>query len=116
VYKRQVYGFVIPESGSTIAADCFVIPMGSPHKTNAEKLINFYYDPANAAELANYVNYITPVAGAREIALAKYPEAANNELIFPTDKTLKNTQAFRSLTGQEELDFATAFQAVKLGG
>jgi spermidine/putrescine transport system substrate-binding protein len=48
--------------------------------------------------------------------LEKYPEAANNELIFPTDKTLKNTQAFRSLTGQEELDFATAFQAVKLGG
>lgn len=112
----DVYGFVIPESGATIAADCFVIPMGSPHKTNAEKLINFYYDPANAAELANYVNYITPVAGAREIALAKYPEAANNELIFPTEKTLKNTQAFRSLTGQEELDFATAFQAVKLGG
>jgi len=112
----DVYGFVIPESGSTIAADCFVIPMGSPHKTNAEKLINFYYDPANAAELANYVNYITPVVGAREIALAKYPQAANNELIFPTDKTLKNTQAFRSLTGQEELDFATAFQAVKLGG
>ena len=62
------------------------------------------------------MNYITPVDIAREIALEKYPEAANNELIFPTDKTLKNTQAFRSLTGQEELDFATAFQAVKLGG
>jgi spermidine/putrescine transport system substrate-binding protein len=112
----DVYGFVIPESGATIAADTFVVPMGSPHKTNAEKLMNFYYDPATAAELANYVNYITPVAGAREIALEKFPEAANNELIFPTDKTLKNTQAFRSLTGQEELDFATAFQAVKLGG
>ena len=93
-----------------------MIPIGSPRKTNAEKLMNFYYDPANAAELANYVNYITPVAGAREIALEKFPEAANNELIFPTEKTLQNTQAFRSLTGQEELDFATAFQAVKLGG
>ena len=112
------FDFAIPDSGGTISGDNLMIPstVSAEGKANAEKLINFYYDPANAAELANYVNYITPVAGAREIALAKFPEAANNELIFPTDKTLKNTQAFRSLTGQEELDFATAFQAVKLGG
>ena len=43
-----------------------MIPIGSPHKTNAETLINYYYDPEVAAEVAAYVNYICPVVGAKE--------------------------------------------------
>ena len=36
------------------------IPIGSPRKTNAETLINYYYEPEVAAEVAAWVNYITP--------------------------------------------------------
>ena len=106
----DVYGFVIPESGATIAADTFVVPMGSPHKTNAEKLMNFYYDPYNAAVLAAYVNYITPVVGAKEEAMKLDPTLAENQLIFPSEEFLAQTQAFRALESKEEQNFTKAFQ------
>ena len=61
-----------------------LIPIGSPHKTNAETLIDYYYDPAVAAELAAYVNYICPVEGAKEEMAKIDPELAENPLIFPT--------------------------------
>ena len=43
-----------------------MIPIGSQQKANVEKLIDYYYDPAVAAEVAAWVNYITPVDGAKE--------------------------------------------------
>jgi spermidine/putrescine transport system substrate-binding protein len=109
------FGFVLPESGGTISADCFVIPMGATHKKNAEKLMNFYYDPYNAAVLAAYVNYITPVMGAKEEAIKLDPALAENQLIFPTEEFLSLTQGFRALDGKEEQAFTKAFQKIKLG-
>ena len=46
------YTFALPETGGTLWSDNLMVPIGSPHKTNAEKLIDFYYDPAIAAEVA----------------------------------------------------------------
>ena len=77
--------------------------------------MNFYYDPMNAATLAAYVNYITPVVGAKEAAMAIDPALANNELIFPSEVTLSVCQQFRALTATEEMDFTAAFQNIKLG-
>jgi spermidine/putrescine transport system substrate-binding protein len=113
--ESEDYGFVVPESGATISADVFVIPMGARHKKNAEALINFYYDPANAAELAAWVNYVTPVVGAKEILAQTDPDLANNPLIFPDDAFLARTQGFRALTGQEEQRFSTKWQNLLLG-
>jgi spermidine/putrescine transport system substrate-binding protein len=111
----EKYGFVVPESGSTISADLFLVPMGATHKTNAETLINYYYDPKNAAELAAWVNYVTPVVGAKEEAMKIDPALAENQLIFPSEEFLANTKSFRSLTGKEELAFSKAFQEILLG-
>ena len=55
--------FAIPDGGGTLWNDNFLIPIGSPRKANAEALINYYYDPEIAAEVAAWVNYITPVVG-----------------------------------------------------
>jgi spermidine/putrescine transport system substrate-binding protein len=109
------FGFVVPDTGATISSDSFVVPMGSSHKKNAEALINYYYDPVNAAELAAYVNYVTPVVGAKEEMLKTDPALAENPLIFPSEEFLANVFAFRALTGQEEQRFATAWQNVLLG-
>ena len=105
----------MPDEGGTISADTFVIPMGGQHKKNAEALINYYYDPVNAAELAAWVNYVTPVVGAQEILMQTDPELASNPLIFPDAALLAKTHNFRSLTGQEEQRFATLWQNVLLG-
>ena len=109
------FGFVFPESGATISADSFVIPMGATHKKNAEALMNYYYDPVNAAELAAWVNYVTPVVGAKEEAIKLDPALAENQLIFPSAETLAKTHAFRALSGSEEQKFTAAFQKILLG-
>jgi spermidine/putrescine transport system substrate-binding protein len=107
--------FAIPEAGGLLWNDNFVIPIGSPKKSASEELINYYYQPEVAAEVAAWVNYITPVVGAKEAMQAIDPTLADNQLIFPDEKTLSTTKVFRTLTGAEESKFGAAFQAVLLG-
>jgi spermidine/putrescine transport system substrate-binding protein len=107
--------FIIPSGGGTIWNDNFVVPIGSTRKTNAESLINYYYQPEVAAEVAAWVNFITPVAGAKEAAMAIDPELAENQLIFPNDETLAKAKIFKTLDGTEESEYNSAFQAVLLG-
>lgn len=59
------FGVAIPEAGGTYSFDNLMVPIGSPHKKNAQKLIDYYFDPAVAAEVAAYVNYACPVEGRR---------------------------------------------------
>lgn len=110
----DLFEFAIPESGGTISNDNLMIPIGSPRKTNAEKLIDYYYEPEVAAEVALWSNYISPVVGAKEAAVAIDPEGAENRLIFPDDETLAKVKTFRMLTGAEEQSFTTAFQTTLL--
>lgn len=107
--------FAIPESGGTLWSDNFVIPIGSPRKANAEKLIDYYYEPEVAAEVAAWVNYITPVQGAKDAAVKIDPKLAENQLIFPDEETLSKVHIFRSLTPAEEQKYQAAFQKVILG-
>jgi spermidine/putrescine transport system substrate-binding protein len=107
--------FAIPEAGATLWNDNFLVPIGSSRKTNAETLINYYYEPEVAAEVAAWVNYITPVVGAKEAAVAIDPELAENQLIFPDEETLSRAHIFRTLTGAEEQRYQADFQSILLG-
>ena len=111
----EKWKFVFPEAGATIWNDTFVVPIGSPRKANAEALMNYYYQPEIAAEVAAWVNYVTPVKGAYEAALDIDPELAEEQLIFPNDETLSKTKAFRTLDSAEDNEFQAAFQSVVLG-
>ena len=106
------FDFAIPESGGTISGDNMMIPStATPEaKASAEKLINWYYDPAIAAEVAAYVNYVTPVKGAQAEMEKIDPELAKSEYIFPSEATMKNLSVFRSLTPTEETAWTEAFQ------
>jgi len=106
------FDFAIPESGGTISGDNLMIPYTATAeaKANAEKLINWYYDPAIAAEVAAYVNYVTPVKGAQAEMEKIDPALAASEFIFPTEKTMANLSVFRSLTPAEETAWTEAFQ------
>jgi spermidine/putrescine transport system substrate-binding protein len=105
---RWSFGF--PESGATLWADNAMIPIGSPHKKNAEAVLNYYYDPVVAATLAAWVNYICPVEGARAAMEKIDPELVDNPYIFPDDAFLAKTKAFRTLSPTEEKTFSEAFQ------
>jgi spermidine/putrescine transport system substrate-binding protein len=106
------FDFAIPESGGTISSDNFVIPytVGADAKASAEKMINYYYDPAVAAEVAAYVNYVCPVKGAQAEMEKIDPDLAKSEYIFPTEKTMANLSVFRALTTEEETTWTEAFQ------
>lgn len=106
------FDFAIPESGGTISGDNLIIPStASPAgKTNGEKLINYYYDPVVAAEVAAYVNYVCPVKGAQAEMEKISPELATSEYIFPSENTAARLSVFRSLTPDEETKWAEAFQ------
>lgn len=104
------FDFAIPDSGGTLWSDNMMIPSTSKNKVNAEKVMNYYYEPAVAAQVAAYVNYICPVKGAQAEMEKIDPKLAVSPYIFPSAATLKATKVFRTLTPAEETTFTTAFQ------
>ena len=112
---KEKFAFALPETGGTLWSDNFLIPIGSQEKANAEKLINYYYEPEVAATVAAYVNYITPVEGAKEAMQKIDPTYVDDQLIFPNEDTLKQAHLFRTLTTAEQNKYNTQFQSVLLG-
>lgn len=102
--------FVLPEAGGTLWSDNLMVPVASPRKTNAEKLMDFYYEPEIAAQVAAYVNFISPVQGAKEAMEKIDPELTDNPLIFPSEDDLAKAHVFRSLSAEEETNFNSQFQ------
>ena len=95
----------IPDAGGDIWTDNMLIPKGGDAYT-ASTFMNFVYDPKIAAQLAAYINYVTPVKGAKEEARKLDPELADNPLIFPDDETLAKVVIFdvKALTNQDYLE------------
>ncbi len=83
----------VPDAGGEIWTDNMLIPNGGDVYT-ASLLMNWYYRPDIAAAVADYVNYISPVEGAKEVLQKSDPKAANNPLIFPPDETLNSVHVF----------------------
>lgn len=75
--------FTYASEGSLALIDSIVIPTGSPNRVSAQKLIDFWYDPVNAARLVTDLHYQTPVAGTQALVRAKDPALAANPLAFP---------------------------------
>jgi spermidine/putrescine transport system substrate-binding protein len=85
----------IPEAGGMIWTDNMFIPTDGSVAT-ASTYMNSVYDPAVAAEIAAYVNYVTPVKGAKEVLAKTDPETAANPLIFPNDEVLSQVHQYDS--------------------
>lgn len=100
--------FVAPEEGLGLWSDNMLVPNKATHKTNAEALMDFYYQPEIAARLVAWINYICPVQGAQEAMEKIDPSLVDNELIFPTDELLATTY------GNMPLDLRTEQEYLKL--
>ena len=57
--------YVLPQEGFSVWVDNLCIPKGAPNPYWAHKFIDFMCEPENAAELVNYVQYLSPNAAAR---------------------------------------------------
>ena len=109
--------FAIPESGGTLWSDNLMVPITSTHRRNAQKLIDYYYDPAVAAEVAAYVNYVCPVDGAQAEMEKIDPELAQSPFIFPTAEFIaeNNIQTFRALEPEEDIEYADLWSSRVMG-
>lgn len=109
------WAWALPESGGTLWFDNLVVPITSPYQRNAEALINHYLDPQVAAQVAAWVQFITPVTGAQEAMRAIDPELADDPLIFPTEEFLERALVFRDLRPDEDVRYSEAFR-LAIGG
>lgn len=109
------WSFALPTKGGVLWNDTVVIPIGSTHKANAEDFINFYYDPANAVNVAALTNFISPV-DIRQLEIDVLdPVIASNRMVFPTPVTFQSVKSFRALTQGEEQRYTAQYQTVLLG-
>lgn len=76
--------FVVPEEGVMVWHDNMAIPLHAQHPVNALAWMNFYYQPKIAAEVADWVDYITPVPAAQPILIKEDPAVGKSPLVFPT--------------------------------
>ena len=102
--------WAIPTDGGMIWTDNMLIPTGGSVPT-ASTYMNYVYDPAVAAKIAAYVNYVTPVQGAQEELAKTDPETASNQLIFPDEETLSQVKQFDS-TALDNEEYITLWQGV----
>jgi spermidine/putrescine transport system substrate-binding protein len=91
-----------------IFTDSMQVPVGAPHAFTAQKMMDFVYEPEIQAAITEYVNYVPPVKGAKEIIERRNPEIAEDELIFPD---LSQSHNFKSFSDEEEQEIEAAFQA-----
>jgi spermidine/putrescine transport system substrate-binding protein len=111
-FEDEKIQFVPPEAGLLLWSDNMMVPNKATHLGNAEQLMDYYYDPKVAAELAAYVNYICPVRGA-QVEMEKIdPDLAENPLIFPDAATLNKAKLFMPLSEEQEKSYEQKFQQV----
>ncbi|MDI6023284.1 spermidine/putrescine ABC transporter substrate-binding protein [Leucobacter sp. UT-8R-CII-1-4] len=109
---EEIWKFVVPEEGATLFIDSFCMPTSTAAFDQVHKLIDYYYEPEIAAQVAAYVQYVTPVAGAREAMDQIDPELAANTLIFPDEEMSARVFDMRSLTSEEDNRYSQAYQKV----
>ena len=106
----EEFGVALPETGGTLWTDNMLVPALAAHKKNAELAMDNYYDPQVAAEVAAYVQYISPVKGAKEAMGSIDPALVDNQWIFPDEATLANSFVFMTLTAEQNDTYERAFQ------
>ncbi|MFN8183407.1 MAG: spermidine/putrescine ABC transporter substrate-binding protein [Candidatus Nanopelagicales bacterium] len=107
--------FALPDTGGTLWSDNLLIPITASNPKGAQALMDFYYRPEIAAEVAAYVNFVCPVQGAKEEMMKIDKTLAESPWIFPTDEILQNAFVFRPLTPEEQVQYTDAFGRVIQG-
>ncbi len=86
--------YCIPEEGTNVWFDCFVIPKNAKNVSAAEKFIDFMNDGENSYQTFDYLGYPTP----NKAAMALMDEdTLNDENIFPSEETLAKCDVYHYL-------------------
>jgi spermidine/putrescine transport system substrate-binding protein len=102
--------FVMPKEGCMLWSTSLEIPVGAPNPQAAQAFINYVYDPKVQADIAEYINYVTPVRGVKGILAKRDPALAKNQLIFPSESYTANCSFEPVLGGELGQEVTEAFQ------
>ena len=102
--------YVVPEEGTNLWLDSWVIPKNAQNKENAEKWINFLCRPDIALRNFEYITYSTPNQGAFDLL---DPEIQENKAVFPDLDSLENSEVYRYLGDEEEGVYNALWKEVK---
>ena len=80
----------MPTEGCVLWSDNMVIPVGAPNVGAAFGWMEFVYEPEVAADLTEYITYVSPVDGVQELLEKTNPELAKDQLVFPSAEFQKN--------------------------
>ncbi|RGY96284.1 extracellular solute-binding protein [Clostridium sp. AM58-1XD] len=102
--------YVLPEEGTNIWIDSWVIPANAKNKENAEKWINFLCRPDIAKKNFEYITYATPNKGAFDLL---DPEVQENKAVFPDVSRLQNCEVFNYMGDETDSIYNEMWKEVK---
>lgn len=103
--------YVIPEEGSNIWIDSWVIPKNAENKENAEEFINFLCRPEIALMNFEYITYSTPNTEARK--MIEDEAIRNSEIAFPDLSKYDNLETFQYLGTEADQTYGELWNQVK---
>lgn len=102
--------YVIPEEGTNLWFDSWVIPANARNKENAEKWLNFLCRPDIAKMNFEYITYSTPNSAAKDML---DEDLRNNKALFPSMDKLANSEVFRYLGDESDAVYNDMWKKVK---
>lgn len=103
--------YVIPDEGSNIWFDSWVIPKIAENKENAEKFLNFLCRPDIALMNFDYITYSTPNVAARE--LIEEEDIKNSVIAFPNLDELPDMEAYKYIGTDGDALYGELWNKVK---
>lgn len=103
--------YVVPDEGTTLWIDSWVIPKNAKHKENAEAFINFLCRPDIAKMNFDYITYSTPNTAARE--LIEDPAIRNSKIAFPDASELERCETFQFLGDKNDAIYNKLWREIK---
>lgn len=105
----------IPTEGGILWTDNQCIPLNAKHPVDAITFMNFVYQPKVAAQLADFIWYVSPVPAAKDIVLNDIgdPTVANSPLVFPSADDLAKSHKYKVFKDTaEEDEWNSIFQPI----
>ena len=118
-------GFVVPEGGALLWIDNMMIPTGAKNPVGAMEVMDFYYQPKVATMVSEWVLYMTPVDGVKELITKdadqavedgykgyanKLYQTAKSDYLFPDEEFISHTSfGFDPKTDEEIEEWDSIF-------
>jgi len=105
--------FVIPDEGGMRWADIMTYVASAKRRSQVAAWMNYFYDPVVAANVENYIGYISPVDGIQAPLREINPDLAESPLLFPPEDLQAQLTVFnQELSPKDEEKFDARYAEI----